>query len=84
MECQRTIDIWKKNPNIMVFMLSIWSIFTLHWGPLHTRDWEPMTITPQAFSLMEKAEPVQVCFTLRSSDQQSMWMLDECKVYMDS
>ena len=33
---------------------------------------------------MEKAEPVQVCFTLRLRDHQSMWMQDECKVYMDS
>jgi hypothetical protein len=53
-------------------------------GPLHTRDWEPMTITLQPLSLMEKAEPIQVRFTLRLRDQQSMWMQDGCKVYMDS
>ena len=54
------------------------------WGPLHTRDWEPMTITLQALSLVEKAEPVQVHFTLRLRDQRSMWMQDGCKVHMDS
>jgi hypothetical protein len=31
-----------------------------------------------------KAEPVQVCFTLRLTDQHSVWMQDGCKVYMDS
>ena len=53
-------------------------------GPLHTRDWEPVTSTLQALSLVEKAEPVQVRFTLRLRDQRSMWMQDGCKVYMDS
>ena len=43
-----------------------------------------MTITLQALSLVEKAEPVQVCFTLHLRDQRSMWMQDGCKVYMDS
>ena len=42
-----------------------------------------MTITFQALSLVEKAEPVQVCFTLCLRDQRSMWMQDGCKVYMD-
>jgi hypothetical protein len=51
---------------------------------LHTRDWEPMTITLQALSLVEKAEPVQVRFTLRLRDHRSMWIQDGCKVYMDS
>jgi hypothetical protein len=41
-------------------------------GPLHTRDWKPVTITLQALSLVEKAEPVQVRFTLRLRDQWSM------------
>ena len=53
-------------------------------GPLHTRDWEPVTITLQALSLVDKAEPVQVCFTLRLRDQRSMWMKDGCKVHTDS
>ena len=53
-------------------------------GPLHTRDWEPATITLQALSLVELAEPVQVCFTLPLRDQRSMWMQDGCKVHMDS
>ena len=42
-----------------------WCPFKAYWGPLHTRDWEPVTITLQALSLVEKAELVQVCFTLR-------------------
>ena len=43
-------------------------------GPVHTRDWEPVTSTPPTLSLVEKVEPVQVRSTLRSRDQQSMWM----------
>ena len=54
-----------------------------HEGPLHTRDWEPATITLQALLLVEKVEPVQVRFTLCSRDQCSMWMQDGCKVCMD-
>ena len=52
--------------------------------PLHTRDWEPMTITLQALTLVEMAELVQVCFTLRLRDQRNRWMQDGRKVYMDS
>ena len=52
--------------------------------PLHKRDWEPVTVTLQALSLVEKAEPVQVRSTLCSRDQRSMWMPDGCKVHMDS
>ena len=51
-------------------------------GPLHTQDWEPVTITLQALSLVEKVEPVQVRFTLCLRDQRRMWMQDGCKVYM--
>ena len=50
----------------------------------HTRDWEPVTICFKHSHWWKKAEPVQVHFTLRSRDQRSMWMQDECKVYMDS
>ena len=50
----------------------------------HTWDWEPVTIPLQALSLVEKAELVQVRFTLRLRDQRSMWMQDGCRVYMDS
>ena len=57
---------------------------TTYLGPHLTRDREPVTITPQALSLVEKAKPVQVQFTLRSRDQRSIWMQDGCKVYMDS
>ena len=49
-----------------------------------TQDWEPMTSTLQAISLVEKAELVQERFTLRSRDQRSKGMQDGCKVYMDS
>jgi hypothetical protein len=44
-------------------------------------DWEPVTVILQVLSSVEKAEPVQVCFTLRLKDQWSMWMRDGCKVY---
>ena len=43
-----------------------------------------MTIALQALSLVEKAESVQVHFTLRLRDQRSIWIQDGCKVYMDS
>ena len=43
-------------------------------GPLHTRDWEPVTIILQVLSLVEKAEPVQVCFTLCLRDQRSEYV----------
>ena len=33
---------------------------------------------------MEKAEPAQVRFTLRLRDQQSMWMQDGYRFYVDS
>jgi hypothetical protein len=35
-------------------------------------------------TLVEKAEPVQVCFMLHLRDQRNMWMQDGCKVSMDS
>jgi len=53
-------------------------------GPLHTRDWEPVTITLQALSLVEKVEPVQVRFTLHFRDQGDMQMQDGYKVHMGS
>ena len=53
-------------------------------GPLHTWDWEPVTITLWALSLVEKAEPIQVRFTLCLRNQRSMWMQDGWKVYMES
>ena len=40
--------------------------------PLHTRDREPVSMTLQALSLVEKVELVEVPFTLRSKDQRSM------------
>ena len=53
-------------------------------GPLHTWNCEPVTITLQALSLVEKVEPVQVRSTPRLRDQWSMWLQDGRKVYMDS
>jgi hypothetical protein len=41
-------------------------------------------IALQALSLVEKEELVQVPFTLRSRDQQSKWMQDGCKFYIES
>ena len=58
--------------------------YTCTLGPLHTRDWEPVTIALQALSLVTKAEPVQVLFTQRSRNQRSMWMHGGCKVYVDT
>jgi hypothetical protein len=57
-----------------------WDDFMVH---SVNRPWEPATITFQALSLVEKAEPVQICSTLRLQGQWSMWMQDGCKVYMD-
>ena len=51
-------------------------------GSFLTQDWEPVTITLQALELIDKAEPVQVHFTLNLRDQQSMSMQDGCRVYM--
>ena len=42
-----------------------------------------MTISLRALSLVEKAEPVRVRFTLHLRAQWSMWMQDGCEVYMD-
>jgi hypothetical protein len=50
-----------------------------------TRETEsPWPLHSKHLSLLEKAEPVQVCFTLRLRDQRSMGMQDGCEVYMDS
>jgi hypothetical protein len=73
-----TMKLWepkRKCPKVVVFLKGHFTIVT-----------EPGTITLQALSLVEKAEPVQVHFTLRSRDQHqwSMWMQGGCKVYMDS
>ena len=43
-----------------------------------------MTITLQALSLVKKAEPVQVRFTLRLRDQRSIWTWDGRKLYLGS
>ena len=64
--------------NVAQFPNSKW-----YQGPLHTWNWEHVTMALQALSLVEKAKLVQVCFTLRLRDQQSVWMQDGCKVYVD-
>jgi hypothetical protein len=74
----------KQNVDTLHYTILIFSPMHSSWGPLHTRDWEPVTSTLQALSLVEKAEPVQLRFALRLRDHQSMWMQDGCKVYMDS
>ena len=53
-------------------------------GPLHTRDWEPVTITLQTLSLVGKAKFYQVCFMICWRDQRSEWMQDGCNIYIDS
>ena len=92
------IVIWTNNRSHMIFSLCAenscvwvtqvsftcrWSLYERDRGPLHTRDWEPMTSTLQALSSVGKAEPVRVRFTLRLRDQWSMWMQGGCEVYMD-
>jgi hypothetical protein len=69
--------------NIRVWLRKVSEQPPCTWGPLHTQDCKPVTITLQALSLVEKAEPVQVCFTLCLRDRRSMWTQDGCKVYMD-
>ena len=67
------IFVWNVDWILMWAILSITTRCNLYGqGPLHTRDWEPMTNYLQALSLVEKAEPVQVHFTLRSRDQRSI------------
>ena len=84
-----------QNPGWPPNTIQIWTCRILHdllihsptrrlLGSLCTQDWEPMTITLQALSLVEKAELVQVRFILRLRDLRSMWMQDECKVYVNS
>ena len=70
---------WQGNTNCLKFMplTFMWSFeanfeliqsISRSEGPLHIWDWEPVTITLQALSLVEKTEPVQVRFTLRLRD----------------
>ena len=68
-----------------------YTIRSKHWSTdlraLHTRDWVPVTINYTSCTLIGGkggSELVQVHFTLHLRDQQSVWMQDGCKVYMDS
>ena len=45
---------------LIMRLVFLFTICDVHLGPLHTRDWEPVTITFQALSYVEKAkEPVR-------------------------
>jgi hypothetical protein len=74
----RCLGQYSTSPSLSYWINSIHKL-----GPLHTQDWEPVTITLQALSLVEKVEPVQVRFTIRLRDRQSMWMQDGCTFYVD-
>ena len=50
-------------------------------GPLHTQDWEPVTITLQHSHWWKQRSRSKLAW-LRG--QWSMWMQDGCKVYMNS
>jgi hypothetical protein len=43
-----------------------------------------MIVALEALSLVERAEPVHVCYTLHLRDKNSKQMQDGCNVYMDS
>ena len=64
----------------------IWNMTSPVLGPPHTRDWDPVTITLQALSLVEKTEPVQVCFTRHAWGTNGVCGCNmiNVKVYMDS
>jgi hypothetical protein len=79
----KTVGKFPEGLNFNCLFLKL-SQFIRNEGPRHTRDWEPVSNTLQALSLVEKAEPVQVRFTLRLRDQWSMWMQDGCEVCMTS
>ena len=70
--------IWPVSVRLLVLITDI-----LLWATSHTRL-RARDLTLQALSLVEKAEPVQLRFTLCLRDQRSMWMQDGCKVYVDS
>ena len=78
---------WRFHLSMNKEMQLIWWTYLawkFHWGMLHnkghfTRDWEPVTSTLQALSLVGKAETVQVRFTLCLRDQRSTWMQDGSK-----
>ena len=88
---QEFVQVWAPKCQDLVRVGLCMTILSKLWGfwlegkeeslkPLHTRDCEPIAITLQALSLVEKAEPVQAHFTLHLRDQLS----DGCKVYVDS
>ena len=77
------LQIWHKISEVIgyghLYSVSYYLDYTL--GPLHTRDWGPKTIPLQALSLVEKAEPVPVRFTLRLRDPNGV---SECKMDVKS
>ena len=85
MQASRGSNCWAHRAHPPSWTLLCIYNFVIILGPLHTQDWEPLTIiTLQAISLVKKTEPVQLRFTLRLRAQRSMCMHDGCKVYMDS
>ena len=66
------------------FLLGSHNFLVTAFGSCVKWPWEPVTGTLQALSLVEMVERVQVRFTLRLRDQRSTWMLDGCKVYVDT
>ena len=79
--------IFRKKKNTILSLQYILGLGPLHTGALRAR--ESVTITLQALSLVENAEPVQVrFFTLRSRDQRSVngayVNADGCEVYVDT
>ena len=60
--------------------LQVWAIL----GPLHTLDWRPVAIAFKDVSLIEKAETIQVHFTLESEGLRAQRNYHGWNVYMDS
>ena len=53
-------------------------------GPLHTQGWRPLTMAVQELLLVEKAETVQVHFTLGGEGPKIQRKVRGWKVYMES
>jgi hypothetical protein len=70
--------VWRTN-GVCECKMDVKSTWIPTWHQMGRVSW-----SLQALSLVEKAEPVRVRFTLCLRDQRSMWMQDGRKVYMDS
>ena len=60
------IAVYFYSPNVMLQLgkTCVRQATSLDLGPLHTQDWEHVTIALQALSSVKQVEPVQVCFTM--------------------